>query len=88
MLFPLREHLFNQKVIVSSSSDEIEKKLRAMEDQRRALTRQIEESEQVLFETDRKIADFKRRQNLRIANEPIEDEHKQRISEAGNESAH
>lgn len=72
---------------MTSSSEEIEKRLRAMEDQRRALTRQIEESEQVLFETDRKIADFKRRQNLRIANEPIEDEHKQRISEAGNESA-
>jgi hypothetical protein len=72
---------------VAPTPDEIERRLREMEDQRRALTRQIEESERILTETDLQIADFKRRQNQRMADEPIEDEHKLRISEAANDSS-
>jgi hypothetical protein len=83
-LVPFGEYRRRRKFV--TAKDDIEARLKAMEEQRLVLTRQIEESENVLTETDRKIADFKRRQDQRMADEPIEEEHRQRISEAGNET--
>jgi hypothetical protein len=67
------------------AKDDIETRLKALEIRRVELMRKLDESEQVLTETDLKIADFKRRQDLRMADEPIQDEHRKLISDAASE---
>jgi hypothetical protein len=82
-MLPLRNHL--PKGTSQLAKDDIETRLKALEIRRLELMRKLDESEQVLTETDLKIADFKRRQDLRMADELIQDDHRQPISEAATE---
>lgn len=68
------------------ASEDITARLQALAELHSELQRQIAIAEATLHEADMKIADFKRRQNLRLADEPIEAEHKRRISDAGHET--
>jgi rRNA processing protein Krr1/Pno1 len=67
--------------------DDIQKRLEMLEQQREELKQRIERSQNILIQADEQMADFKLRQSDRMADKPeIQQEHKQKIADAGNEA--